>query len=158
MTESTNDTHAKWWATWVIDSPWAHPVWSHYVMIAYDLTSDDGSGQAPVIYMDGATHEMLLFAYNPNLTAPGPSRRITDLEQSRSFVAGLLHPANYGYQMRFASDDACESWLQEGVFDRICKKELNPDTDANRQWLKLFAGAFSLKNGEGLQPPRRARH
>ncbi|RVQ23032.1 hypothetical protein [Sinorhizobium meliloti] len=51
-------------AAWIIDAPWAHPVWSQYLLALYDLTTP-APEVGTVVFMPGATHEFVLHALDP---------------------------------------------------------------------------------------------
>lgn len=122
-------------ASWIIDAPWAHPVWSQYVAMLYDLTTPHPDGP-PVIYLAGATHEFLLYALDP----AHPLKRNDPIQKAR--VTRLL-PANYGYQFKAESDDAALARVQ-AIVDDIVAERLSPDTDFRSVWNVRLADCYPL--------------
>lgn len=121
---------------WVIDAPWGHPIWSQYLVALYDLTTPDEEAGPVKFYLDGATHEFLVFALSPDYPVP----RDAPISTTR-FVP--LHPANYGYQFKADSDDAALARVQE-IVDSIVAKKLSPDTDFRSLWNKLLPDCFPM--------------
>lgn len=121
--------------TWIIIAPWAHPIWSQYALLLYDLTSPSRAGP-PTIHMPGATHEFMLFALDP----AAPVARDSSI---RDASLRLLQPPNHGYQLYAASDDDAVARIQQ-VVDRIVAGNMSPDTDFRWEWDELFPDAFSL--------------
>lgn len=122
-------------ATWLITAPWAHPVWSQYALALYDLTTP--SDPAPNIYIDGATHELLLVALDPSYPTT-----VQDMAEGRQLHA--LSPPNHGYQFKAESDAAAVSRLQT-IVDEIEARRLSPDTDFRAAWDAMFRDAHSLR-------------
>lgn len=121
-------------ATWLLDAPWAHPVWSQYTLFVYDLTTP--TAEPPIVYLNGATHEMLLFALDP-------AHRVDPAQPASRQKIAKLHPANAGYQFRAASDEAAVERLQQ-IVDAIEARRLSPDTDFRSVWDRRFADGCSL--------------
>lgn len=121
---------------WVIDAPWAHPVWNQYLVALYDLTTPDEKTGPVKRYLDGATHEFLVRAINPNHPVPKDAPLIETRVQ-------LLDPPNYGYQFKAASDEAAQARVQE-IVDAIVAEKLSPDTDFRSLWDKLLPDCFPL--------------
>ncbi len=128
-------------AVWSVKAPWAHPLWHSYVTFLYDLTTPvpkrDAAG-GPVFHMEGATHEFLLYALDPDQPVP----EITDDPETWRFHR--LQPANHGYQFIAESDDAAFKRLDE-LMVAINRGTLSPDTDFTRAWDKIFADGVTLK-------------
>lgn len=124
-------------AGWIIDAPWAHPIWSQYQLVLYDLTSPSAEHGEPKILLPGATHEFMLWALDPDK----PIKRDTQPELGKLV---RLQPPNYAYQFKAESDAAAEARLQRLV-DRIAAREVSPDTDFRSFWNShLFSDAYPL--------------
>lgn len=123
-------------AAWIIDAPWAHPVWSQYLLALYDLTTPAPEAGTVVFYMPGATHEFVLHALDPEQLIP------KDAPIQGSGYRPLI-PPNYGYQFKADSDEAALARVQELV-DGIVAQKLSPDTDFRSLWNKLLADAYPL--------------
>lgn len=118
-------------ALWLVRAPWAHPIWSDYLISLCDLTTDIGT--EPIIH-DGPkpTHEVVVWAIDPNVGyQTGP--RVEDWK----FEGALLRPHNHEIQFR-APDDAGACTIIEGMVRRIHRQELSPDSDANEDWRRLL--------------------
>ncbi|QIG76880.1 hypothetical protein EVC30_051 [Rhizobium phage RHph_Y1_11] len=115
----------KWAVAYLIDAPWAHPLWSQYILFGFDL--DAGATR----YRSDTTHEVLLFALDRNFPATPPLLDGKELP--------LLQPPNCGYQLTTTNDDLVK--LLDGVVEAIDAKQMSPDTDhRSSQWDKLFIG------------------
>lgn len=132
-----------WAASWGITAPWAHPIWSQYVIYLYDLTTP--TEKPPVIYLPGATHEFLLYAVDSQ----------HPLDPKKSFATQKIHtlqPGNYGYQMRCADNYAAVDRVQASV-DQIAARTLSPDTDFRRAWDVLFHDCYALAGAIAAAAP-----
>lgn len=116
-------------ATWIIEAPWAHPLWHSYILSLVHLREVEGQPPA-TIYRPDATHEMVLEALNPEF----PRQAIFD----RCEIA-RLSPVNFAVQLA-VRDDAAAAAVALDVVQRIAKGRLNPDTDFRQQWVDLFGG------------------
>lgn len=114
--------------SWVITAPWAHPVWSQYVLDVIHLRDIEGAAPAH-LYGPTATHEAQLWALDPKLpiaegeTLPAHAR---------------LTPQNFVGQWACESDDAARLYVRERVVDAIMAGNLSPDTDHRRAWIARF--------------------
>lgn len=116
---------------WLLTAAWAHPLWHSYAFLLYDLTSPSPDGAAPSVYLDGATHELMVFALDPDHPAETPFR--------------MLQPANHGYQFKAESNEAAETRVV-ALLDEIEATTLSPDTDFRAMWDVRFADGVSLLN------------
>lgn len=123
-----------WAVTWFMDVPWAHPAWRQYALMLYDLTSKHPTGE-PIIYLKGATHEMLLGALSPD-THYNP-----DVKPKEPY--NFLTPMNHGYQFIAESNEAAEARIQ-ALVDRIEAGTLSPDTDFRYMWDQEFTDGDTL--------------
>lgn len=128
-------THPIFSLTWFINAPWAHPLWHQYVLVLYDLVTP--TVEAPKLHLKDATHEMMLYALDPeHPIAKGSVPTTESLHR--------LSPPNYAYQFKAASNAAAEERLQ-AVVDGIVAREINPDTDFRSLWDNgLFPDAYPL--------------
>ena len=135
-----------WAASWIIHAPWAHPIWSQYTLSIYDLTTPITGKPKCRLCLPNATHEFLVYALDPDhriqRDAPFTKQKIH-----------RLHPPNYGYQLRFDSNEKALERLQ-GIVDRIVTKRLSPDTDYRSYWDKIFYDGVSLIRS-ALEPQMR---
>jgi hypothetical protein len=122
-------------AVWYVDAPWAHPLWRQYALFLVDLTTETGT--PPLLYAQGVTHEVDVWAVDPKLP-------VTDIDDRNT--AHLLTPQNHGYQFRAESDAAAEARIADLV-RRIELRDLSPDTDFIRTWDAIFADGASLRHG-----------
>jgi hypothetical protein len=117
-------------ASWIVQAPWAHPVWhSYWIHIIHLRPIDRGEGPVPTtFYLPGASHELWLHALNPDLP----------LEQMiAEGMVSFLTPMNFAAQLILADDAAAEELARTTVQDVLAGR-LNPDTDAVEQWFTRF--------------------
>ena len=147
MTDTSRPTNEVWFETtprsegrvfsavWGLRLPLAHPVWSEYALYLYDLTTV--TNPMPVVYLPGATHEILLWALNPDRLL---QRDVPWLGQNIQ----PLRPPNHGYQF-IAPDDAAALARIQSLVDAMVDGTLSPDTDWCSVWDTLFADGASLR-------------
>ena len=126
-------------ALWIVEAPWAHPFWHSY-MISLVHLRPMADERPTVVHLEGATHEMLVYAMNPDV-----SRRpaITG-----AAYPSLLHPGNFAAQMIELSDEVASEHIRRTVIE-IINGGLNPDTDARSQWVRRF-GDNMLRSGSSI--------
>lgn len=108
-------------AAWVINAPWAHPFWSNYLLTIIHLRPVPEIGP-PMIYIQGATHEIVVYAIDPKWTV------------KRDEIPPLLHPANFASQF-IARDDAEAAERASKSVREILDGQLSPDTDFTQSWI-----------------------
>jgi hypothetical protein len=85
------------------------------------------------IYLPGATHEIILWACNPEVmwtdTATNPPP---------------LTPYNFAAQMIWQDDEEAKRVLTSTAFD-ICEGKLSPDTDFRSEWIRRFNDSLLIK-------------
>lgn len=113
-------------AEWVVEAPWAHPLWHSYALVLMHLRFMPGS--TVKFHLDGASHELWLMALDPKA-----SRQ--DMITSAEMVP--LQPMNFAAQIIEPSDDAAVARVEKAV-QLICAGRLSPDTDFIRNWVALF--------------------
>lgn len=113
--------------TWAVHAAYAHPVWHSYMIALISLRELLGAPK-PVINLVGATHEIIVYALNPEFPI--------DLQDQPK----LLTPANFHGQFIAESDAAAELRMRATVQDVIDGK-LNPDTDFSRHWIHRFSAS-----------------
>jgi hypothetical protein len=94
-----------------------------------DLTTP--TKQPALVMMEGATHEVTVFALDP-------------AHPETSFPPRLLEPANHGYQFKAESHEAAEKRII-GIIERVVAQQFSPDTDFISAWDHLFADGRSLR-------------
>lgn len=114
-------------AGWLVEAPWAHPLWHSYLVSMIHLRAAPGLLPS-VIYLDGATHELAVSALDPSV----PRTLLLTGGQ-----ATLLHPANFAAQMAKDTDDLADAITYSAV-SLICMGLLSPDTDFQKDWIKLY--------------------
>lgn len=115
-------------AGWIVEAPAAHPFWHSYWVTLVHLRPVAGMPDA-ILYDPRATHELLIFALDPGV-ARLPAIK-GDTPPSR------LEPVNFGAQLVDQQDEGAAAIVESAV-SLIVTGELNPDTDARRQWRALF--------------------
>lgn len=116
-------------AHWVVEAPWSSEVIHSYSLILVHLRFD--LIHAPVMrYLEGATHELALFAINPEADRGLMLRAPTD---GRSW----LQPAVFAAQVVEPSDEAVAARVARTV-ELICDGRLSPHPAHMRSWVELF--------------------
>jgi hypothetical protein len=118
-------------ALWIINAPWAHPIWSNYMLLCVHLRPLS-EGAAAIIHKPGATHEVILWALDPDAPVP------VETGEGMTMKPQLLQPSNFAGQFIVERDEAARAMIEEQVVKPICEGTLNPDTDATWQWINLF--------------------
>jgi hypothetical protein len=130
--DTTVQDNGIWSGVITFQCPWAHPLWTEYMLLVYDLKTQL-AGHETIKYDPRVTHEFLLYALDPE--------QKIDFEKSGFEQKNLmpLQPANHGYQFIAESDDkawelvnelvdACFRQVTPGVF------AMSPDSDYHAQW------------------------
>lgn len=114
-------------SAWIVQAPYAHPMWHSYSIGAVSLREVPGM-RKPVINLAGATHEVFVFALNP--------------EQRRPLNASprYLTPLNFAGQWRAESDGAAARFIEETI-QLVIDGHLSPDTDFRRDWIARFSAS-----------------
>lgn len=123
-------------AAWGMSVPWAHPIWSEYVLFLYDIKAHAGVA-APILHKEGMTYEFVLHALDPN-TKIDFSKNLFDQP-----ALSPLQPANMGYQFKAASNEEAVSRIKP-IIDLIENGQMSPDTDFARAWHPFFTEGFDL--------------
>ena len=125
------------YAEWVINAPWAHPAWQNYIILLYDLTTKLDT--PPELHMDNPTHEVIVFALNPDHPIPEEIDWVT-------WKTARLEPANHAYQFITYSDEAALTQIAN-IVQMIETQQLSPDTDHRPLWDNLFQDGATLHKG-----------
>ena len=120
-------------AAWIIEAPWAHPVWHSYFLVCVHLRPIEGIETK--IYLEGATHEVVLYVLNPD----APRQQLIDEGRLR-----YLSPANFGAQI-VKPDDATAADAIRDAAELVCDGKLSPDTDFISAWVGLFNDSMLMK-------------
>ena len=132
-------------AWWVIEAPWAHPIWHSYLLSLSDLQPRQNVPNA-IMYFPAATHEIVLHALDPG------GRRQPIIRGDGRLGKGTcqpLIPVNFAAQFACLTDQDAETRVANAV-RMICDGKLSPDTDFVAQWIELF-GANMVKEGPTIQ-------
>lgn len=114
-------------ASWIVEVPWAHPMWHSYTLACVSMRDAPGVPPA-VIHLPGATHEVLLYALNPEAR-----RALND-------VTPYLTPGNFHGQWIAGTDEQAAAFIEETV-KLVVDGRLNPDTDARSEWIRRFSAS-----------------
>lgn len=117
---------------WVVEAPWAHPIWSHYSLVLIHLRPLAKNPQPLKFYIPGATHELWVMACSPEKDLTGVVRG-----DAGSQVGAWLSPKNFGSQMIYRSDAEAEERVESAVRE-IVEGQLSPDTDFQQMWIERF--------------------
>lgn len=113
---------------WIVEAPWAHPVWHSYALVLVHLRPL-AAGRQTLLYLEGATHEIWLSALDPDVDR-------NDM-LAAGVVAGWLRPMNFAAQFIEIADELARGRVQQTV-QAICDGRLIPDTDARADWISLY--------------------
>lgn len=113
-------------ADWLIEAPYAHPAWHSYNLICTHLRD---VGLVTKLYLEGATHEMWLYAMNPEVSR----QEIITGEK----IGGWLTPLNFAAQLICPSDEAAVRLMEIAALD-VCAGTLCPDIDYAVHWRARF--------------------
>lgn len=121
---------------WVVEAPWAHPAWHSYSVLLLHLREMPGQ-QKTVFHIPDATHELLVFTIDPTsdrreLLATGIPKR------------HWLEPINFAAQFIEITDDLARERVRNTV-QMICDGKLSPDTDYQRDWVRLYNNSMIKK-------------
>lgn len=136
-------------AAWVVEAPWAHPAWHSYLVSLVHLRPLPvlaSSSQKTLFYVDGATHEIVVDAFDPR------ADRKAVVEGYVPFISHSLRPSNFAAQFIEIADDLAVERVRIAV-KNICAGTLNPDTDARQDWAALF-GDNMMKDSPHARPPQ----
>ena len=136
-------------AYWTIHAPWAHPIWSDYLLVLVDLTTPVPTGEPVTFWAEGVTHEVTVHAMDPKAPRPSEGRWVNG---PPPFPVKLLTPMNHGYQFAAEGDRAALTRIDK-IVGMIRDQRLSPDTDFVRRWDQLFADGVSARHRFS---PRRA--
>jgi hypothetical protein len=120
-------------AAWILFCPWAHPAWHNYAVLVIHLRPVEGLGK-PKINLPGATHEVWVYALDPDKD-PDPRNPMKTVLTPPNFIGQWTSQAR-----RNPVDldrDATEK--VERHLDEILAGELSPDTDYRHEWVRRFS-------------------
>lgn len=112
-------------AGWIVFAPWAHPLWHSYAIAVCHLRDVPGQTRPAVIRREGATHEFMVYALDP------------DQPRTIDEPAHLLHPGNFVAQLVGMTDEDAVTFVR-AICVEIADGRLNPDTDARSHWIERF--------------------
>lgn len=115
--------------SWVIRAPYAHPFWYDYWLYVIHLR-DMPDRRETKFYLPGATHELCLFALDPDRT------NVDRMLAGDKFGPGVivyLTPKQFASQMIYASDEEAHAQVAAAARD-VADGKLNPDVDHQAAW------------------------
>ena len=120
--------------TWILHVPWAHPAWSYYCLGVIHLRPIPGVRPAQ-IRVEGASHEFMIHAFDPDSPHSPPSPDISDETTWPSF----LQPIDLAHQVVGLTDE--QAARIGGLMVRmICDGRMSPDQDFRSVWRELLDG------------------
>lgn len=138
--------------TWLITAPRAHPLWSQYMLAVVRLRDLTGF-PPPARQFDGATHELLVVALDPEHGPMDPERAVRYWRRGRSLP--YLTPVNIAHQIEGTDEEAAE--LAEMAARGVVRGHLMPETgdapDAIRAaWKASLVKTLAHSRGEVHAP------
>jgi hypothetical protein len=113
-------------ALWLIDAPWAHPIWSQYCLSLIHLRDAEGFRPARK-HDDRATHEVMLCAIDPK----------TRVNIGMNDPHEVMAPPNFVGQFHRSNDTEAVDLVRKAVL-QVIKRHLSPDTDNRVMWAGIF--------------------
>lgn len=117
-------------AHWIVEAPWSSEVVHSYSLVLAHLKFQLGA-PPPVRYVEGATHELALWAVNPQ--AERAEMLVAPVNPKRQW----LQPPVFAAQMVCASDEGAERSMFRAV-ELIGEGRLSPHPAHVRAWVELF--------------------
>lgn len=121
---------------WMVEAPWAHPVWHSYSIILIHLREMPDK-RVTKKYFQEATHEMWIHALNPD-------ENLNALVDTGVPKGVLLLPINFGAQIAAASDEEAAARIKTSV-EEILAGTLSPDTDFRQMWVDRYGDSMVIK-------------
>ncbi len=115
-------------AAWLVEAPYAHPLWHSYGFSLIHTGKVPGLDECH-LYVPGATHELVIFALDPDKSRDGALR--TNLIKSR------LEPINFGAQFIASSNELAIERVR-GDIQLVIDGQLSPDTDYRSMWIAKY--------------------
>lgn len=123
-------------ADWIVEAVYAHPLWHSYHLICYALRPHPSVQGETKIYLEGATHEMVLYALDPQ-----KPRALND-------VMHWLSPCNFAAQIKAHTDAEAMLRIYAAVEDIVAGR-LSPDTDFRSMWARRFGDNMIKREWRG---------
>lgn len=123
-------------SAWVVEAPWAHPVWHSYLIFAVHLRVIEGL-PIPTILRPGSTHQFWVYAADPGAPREPAIRGITAPKR--------LEPPNFCAQFGPLDDTGARLFVRQQIVSPIIMGNLNPDTDAVSQWIEAFGDDMAAR-------------
>lgn len=136
-------------AVWLLTCPGRHPVWSQWALSAVTLAPVDGYPPAKIT-VEGATHELLLFAIEPQIVVD-PNARLWEPRDVGEFAKHMLTPVNIVEQVRLGSDEQARE-LTSLLAQAVAHGVLDPETAdsperTRRYWSSTIARTIEHHRG-----------
>lgn len=138
--------------SWLIDSPYYHPLWTQYMLFVVRLRDDQPGFPQPYHKFEGTTHELITASLNPDYPVSVP--RLVEMFIDHETVH-WLEPINIHEQF-IATDDEMRkmAWIAAWA---ITQGDLTPETaDApdriREDWLVSMTKTLAHIRGEEHAP------
>lgn len=136
-------------AYYLITAPAFHPFWSQYILTTIRLRQVPDL-PPPVLRFDGATHELMVVAVNPE-PEPWTVERLV----ATGFKIGILSPVNILHQYEATDDemthlsDLCAQGIVHGI---LSPESGDAPTRIREQWLAMTVKTLAHIRGEEHAP------
>lgn len=121
-----NDSGAV--AEWIIEAPWAHPIWHSYGLTLIHLRPYPGLKGKTVFHLVDATHELWL----DSLAADASRQEMIETGDLKR-----MSPSNFAAQFIAHDDAAAEARIREAA-EAVIAGRLHPDSDYRAMWAARF--------------------
>ena len=138
--------------TWLVTAPHAHPLWSQYALVVVRLRDLPGF-PPPKRQFDGATHELLVVALNPE-HGPMTPERVTRLWRNGRSLP-YLTPVNIAHQIDGADEEAerLAEMAAKGVVHGLLLPETGDAPERIREaWKASLVKTLAHQRGEVHAP------
>lgn len=127
--------------SWLIHYPGVHAVWSWWAWSLVSLADHEGVGRA-TLQFEGATHELIGFALNPETEAP------PNVTTWPSNPEAFLVPADLVTQFQVDGDAAALRLVEEALHAMVMGNGPPPDGDYRRPWEKILGELAKRSRGD----------
>lgn len=135
-------------ATWLLEAPFAHPLWHYHYLGAIRLRDVPGL-PPPKRYFHGATHELSVFALNPE-HQPYNVRKFLRIARNFGLASVILTPSDVSLQ--FEATDVEVAKLSVASAWAVTQGRLIPDSDGRYSWLPTLTKTLAHVRGEEHAP------
>lgn len=136
--------------TWLLTAPRYHPLWTQYLLPVVRLRDIDGF-PPPTRKFDGATHELLVVALNPEHGPYTPENLLRYMTGEQAGGIPFLTPVNIAHQIEGSDDEArrLAAYAAWGVTaGALCPETSDAPTRIRAEWDTSLVKTLAHIRGE----------